>query len=34
MASVEEILKEDDNFSDLSAEPSFTLEDILKEPPD
>lgn len=34
MATVEEILEEKDNYSELSIDASFTLEDILQEPPD
>ena len=34
MEEIERILEEPDNFSDLSAEPSFTLSDILEEPVD
>lgn len=32
MTTVDEILAEDIDYSDLSIDPSFTLEDILKEP--
>lgn len=34
MSTVDEILEEDDDFSSLSVAPSFTLSDILEEPPD
>lgn len=30
MKTLEEILQEEDDFSEMSIEPSFTLSDILK----
>lgn len=34
MTTVDDILAENIDYSDLSIDPSFTLEDILKEPQD